>query len=703
MTAVIVAFILATILIATASRRWRHNSIPWATVVFFVAAVYGFPMWVVVVTAILSLAIESWYRPEHLVESLVPMAIATVGAAQAFPGLPQCFFRLTVMYAAALLLVLPLARFGLPRSSQRNIGIWAELASAMLLLGASVLIITGLALELPFLVALGLAGPMALPALFHEDLRQQERSVHFDAMHRMLEILSSASDEDGSCSCEGIAARFHRYLQPILDHELTVVAINPAFAPPSCTVAAIPMEPDQLPRIRERSRYLFLSGRVNTLTEARAVRESDPIHLQPGFDHQFSIPVWKNHHVYALVAFLGHRPVVAESEAPLLSAAVVGLMHQSLNTMEDRQRLGFLEKQAEQQGKRLRHLLELNQLISASPDLHDLSQNLVRAVSIAFGFTWVGFMLRDQRRRDVRLLSWAGEGSDWKWPDDVSPVISSDTLDLALDMGSTVASFHVVPMDRWPHPLPQAPGVHHLLAIPLRHLDRVLGYLLILPHPVQPMPDPEDLRALEILVEQIVPFVLSGLQIELISRKTLVDPLTGIANRRSLDSFIHRALENAAESGEAVSFAMLDVDDFKLVNDRYGHGVGDRVLKEIAAILARNIRTKDFVARYGGEEFSIVLPGLPSHRALEVLDRIRISLSETPLAVDLVDPAPVVTVSIGVASFPEHGSTATVLMETADVSLYRAKRAGKNRVVGAWEVGAEDVFGQEEPFIIGPA
>ncbi|NOZ95233.1 MAG: sensor domain-containing diguanylate cyclase [Acidobacteria bacterium] len=702
MTAVIIVLVFATILIALASRRWRHSSVPWATVVFFVTAVCGFPMWVTVITALISLAVESWYRPERLIESLLPMGIAAMGAAQTFPGLTQGFLRLIAMFATALL-ILPLARLVRARDVQRNIGIWAELAATLLLLTAAVLVISGLALKIPLLAVLGLVVPMVFPAFFREDSRQQERSSRLEALSEVLEVLSTGFGGEGLCSCDEVASRLHAYLHRTLCHELTIVAINPAFAPPSCTVAAMPLAPDDLPRLRERSRYLFLSGRVNRVTEPRLVRDNDPLLLHGGFAYQLIIPVWREHHVYALVALLGHRPVVAQSEVDQLAGAVSLLMQRALSVNETAQRLGFLEKQAEQQGRRLRHLLELNQLVSASPDLHDLSQNLVRAVSIAFGFSWVGFMLRDQRRRDVRLLSWAGEGSDWNWPDDVSPIVSSDTLDLALDMGSTVASFHVVPLDRWPHPLPQPPGVQHLLAVPLPHLDRVLGYLLILPHPVQPMPDPEDLRALEVLVEQIVPFVLSSLQIEFINRKTLVDPLTGIANRRSLDSFIERAIENTAESGQPLSFAMVDVDDFKQVNDRYGHGVGDRVLKEIAAHLARNIRTKDFVARYGGEEFSIVLPGLPAHRALEVLDRIRVSLAETQLAIDMVDPPPRVTVSIGVASYPEHGATSTVLLETADMALYRAKRTGKNRVIGAWESGSEDVFGRDDPFILGPA
>lgn len=701
MTAVVIVLIFATILIALASRRWRHNSVPWATVVFFVAAVCGFPMWVIVITALISLAVESWYRPERLIESLLPMGIAALGAVQTSPGLTQGFLRLIAMFATALL-ILPLAGRAGARDGQRNIGIWAELAATLLLLTAAVLIISGLELKIPLFAVLGLVVPMVFPAFFREDFRQHERSSRLEALSEVLEVLDTGFGSEGSCSCDEVASRLHAYLHRILDHELTIVTINPAFAPRSCTVAAIPLAPDDLPRLRERSRYLFLSGRVNRLTEPRLVRDNDPLLLHGDFAHQLIIPVWREHHVYALVALLGHRPVVAQSEVDRLAAAVSLLMQRVLNANETAQRLRLLEQQAEQQGRRLRHLLELNQLLSASPDLHDLSRNLVRAVSIGFGFSWVGFMLRDQRRRDVRLLSWTGESADWNWPDDVSPIVSSDTLDFALDMGSTVAGFHVVPLDRWPHPLPQPPGVQHILAVPLPHLDRVLGYLLILPHPVQPMPDPEDLRALEILVEQIVPFILSSLQIEFINRKTLVDPLTGIANRRSLDSFIERAIENTAKSGQPLSFAMVDVDDFKLVNDRYGHGVGDRVLKEIAAHLARNIRTKDFVARYGGEEFSIVLPGLPAHRALEVLDRIRVSLAETRLAIDLVDPPPRLTVSIGVASYPEHGATSTVLLEAADMALYRAKRSGKNQVIGAWESGSEDVSGRDDPFILDP-
>ncbi|HHQ49629.1 MAG TPA: hypothetical protein ENK19_12200, partial [Acidobacteria bacterium] len=419
MTSVFVGFVLATILIATASRLWRRNAIPWATIVFFVAAVNGFPMAIIVATAVISLLIESWRRPESLVESLIPMAIATIATVPDFRGLSSSFLRLVIMYAAALL-VLPLSQVGTARRTARKVGTSVEIAAALLLLAASVLITTGLAERLPLLCVVGLAIPLAFPAFFQEDFRRRDRVARLEDMQRVLKTVSPPNTESPSCSHQGLATRLHDHLRPILGHQMTVIAINPAFSPPACTVEAVPADATQLARIRERTRFLFISGRLRSLTEAYITPEDDPLQLLPGFGQQLLIPIWKEHHVYALVAFLGHHPFVTEAEAPHLSEAVTVLMHHALTTMEQQQKLRFLEKQAEQQGRRLRHLLELNQLVSASPDLYDLSQNLVRAVSVAFGFTWAGFMLRDQRRRDVRLLSWAGESSAWEWPDDIS-------------------------------------------------------------------------------------------------------------------------------------------------------------------------------------------------------------------------------------------------------------------------------------------
>lgn len=154
------------------------------------------------------------------------------------------------------------------------------------------------------------------------------------------------------------------------------------------------------------------------------------------------------------------------------------------------------------------------------------------------------------------------------------------------------------------------------------------------------------------------------------------DPLTGLGNRRHLDHFLPGLLAHAREHLQPLSLALLDIDWFKQINDSHGHLVGDRVLIEFAQMLRDNTRHGDLLARIGGEEFLIVLPDTPLPRALEVCERLR----ERVAARDWSGIAPglSMTTSIGVAQTPPMEQSA--LFGLADSALYRAKRAGRNRV-----------------------
>jgi two-component system cell cycle response regulator len=124
---------------------------------------------------------------------------------------------------------------------------------------------------------------------------------------------------------------------------------------------------------------------------------------------------------------------------------------------------------------------------------------------------------------------------------------------------------------------------------------------------------------------------------------------------------------------------MVDVDHFKSVNDEYGHAAGDRALRAIADALRSNTRVFDSLARYGGEEFVVVMPGTGLDDASQAAERLRVAVEETPF---MCDPARVIrlTVSIGVGCSPLHATTPEALLRAADVALYAAKRAGRNRV-----------------------
>ena len=169
----------------------------------------------------------------------------------------------------------------------------------------------------------------------------------------------------------------------------------------------------------------------------------------------------------------------------------------------------------------------------------------------------------------------------------------------------------------------------------------------------------------------------------IVSNQALVDGLTGLANRRSCEETLAAELARVERFGGPLAVVIADLDDFKDVNDHFGHPTGDVVLREFARTLEDGIRDVDLAARWGGEEFVLVLPGTDADGAAHLADRIRRAL-ETRLVLS-VDGEPIqVTASFGVASFPESSSAQT-LLGAADEALYQAKGAGKNRVVRARE------------------
>jgi len=166
-----------------------------------------------------------------------------------------------------------------------------------------------------------------------------------------------------------------------------------------------------------------------------------------------------------------------------------------------------------------------------------------------------------------------------------------------------------------------------------------------------------------------------------VERQALLDGLTGIANRRSLDETLHDELARAARFGDDVCLVLSDLDNFKSVNDRFGHPVGDLVLRAFADTLRDTVRDVDTAGRWGGEEFALVLPGTDLEGGARLAERARAAIEARELAAEDGTPLPI-TASFGVAVFTGAGELDD-LVAAADGALYEAKRTGKNRVVVA--------------------
>lgn len=224
----------------------------------------------------------------------------------------------------------------------------------------------------------------------------------------------------------------------------------------------------------------------------------------------------------------------------------------------------------------------------------------------------------------------------------------------------------------------QIRGLQSLKIFPLVAGDRILGTLVAGSRKKAAF-DNDELRMLEVIAIQAAQAVLRAQLYEAMERMATTDGLTGVFNHRTFQGRFDEHLATARRYGRKLSFILTDVDHFKSVNDTYGHPMGDQVLKGVARILRECARDTDVVARYGGEEFAVVMPETDAKGAQVIAERIRERVQKE---VFQTEQGPLkVTISLGVATFPDSGADKQVLIDLADQCLYFAKRHGRNQSV----------------------
>ncbi len=183
---------------------------------------------------------------------------------------------------------------------------------------------------------------------------------------------------------------------------------------------------------------------------------------------------------------------------------------------------------------------------------------------------------------------------------------------------------------------------------------------------------------------------LSNLRLlQTMKKQANIDELTGLYNRRFLEDYARKLIAMAARKGTPLGIIMLDLDHFKNFNDEFGHEVGDRVLRQFSKTVTQAMRETNLAARYGGEEFVVLLPDTGAQYCMLVAERIRHAVERMVVPAGTEKPLPQITVSLGVAIYPEHAKTLEELLLASDKALYESKRAGRNRSTVYMEQQAE--------------
>jgi diguanylate cyclase (GGDEF)-like protein len=216
------------------------------------------------------------------------------------------------------------------------------------------------------------------------------------------------------------------------------------------------------------------------------------------------------------------------------------------------------------------------------------------------------------------------------------------------------------------------------MAVPIIFKDRVLGILGI-GEIEDPIGNESDLLKMTADIAAVT--LLNQIMLNEAQHWANTDSLTGLNNRNYFLKMSQYHMDRSLRDGTVISFFLFDIDNFKHYNDTNGHNAGDQLLIELSQIIRESSRKNSTVARYGGEEFIVMLPGISKEDAFIYAERLREAIAEYPFQQREKQPLGFISISGGIASFPEDGESINKVIQHADILLYQAKSEGKNRVL----------------------
>jgi len=322
-----------------------------------------------------------------------------------------------------------------------------------------------------------------------------------------------------------------------------------------------------------------------------------------------------------------------------------------------------------QRARQLEAINTIAQQSTAVMELEDLLARVCTVIQQAFQVSHVSLLLREEgdlvmRAHQGTLTPCIAPGG--RFPADQEP------WSRVIATGGTIIEKDLSTM---PEPLRLFKESASRLSIPLISFGQTLGVLTL--HSSQPNAFRESaLQSLESVADICANSIQNAHYVERVKQLAYLDGLTGIFNRRFFELRIMEEIERARRFGTGMAVIMADIDQFKKLNDEFGHLLGDEVLRQVSSLFHQQLRKIDVVCRYGGEEFAILLTQTNAQQAILIAEKLRRSVE----GFQFPGVPRTVTISAGVAAFPAHGKNRDEMIRAADNGLYAAKQAGRNRV-----------------------
>jgi diguanylate cyclase (GGDEF)-like protein len=461
-----------------------------------------------------------------------------------------------------------------------------------------------------------------------------------------------------------------------------------------------------MPTDQEIMRWVDSAGLAQSAPSRAFVFQSDmrKFPLSGGSAIQVLIGIQTPEVIYGILLFETEDPSILKAGSLNLLTLLVNQTALSLQDQLLRREMREKTIQLESHAATMTTILEVSNSLIGQFEIDAALTRIAHAIRKALGFENVVFALHDPRRDEYVRRAHAGMDDVWEdvrkrhvSPGEITAFFNPEFKASNSYFVSHTAlrksehDFFVRPEDADDGFLkPDEWHENDLLLVPLMRGEEMLGFLSVNEPHDRRIPTLEKVQTLEIFATQAVTALQSARQYEEIKRLTFIDALTPAYNHRFFQEALSKEIHRHSRTGHEMALAMLDLDNFKKVNDTFGHPVGDEILKGLVEELMINARDTDVVARYGGEEFAIIFPDTPSHSARDAANRLRELVERRAFELPQLDRTLYVTVSIGVAIYPHDGLTSADLISRADTALYYAKKHGKNQVAIASDLADTD-------------